>query len=145
MKSKQLVFLAQSDTTVGLLSKDKRLLNKIKNRPLDKPCIECISSLDVKNIRVSQKYKNLVRRSSKKTFILPNGYSFRVVKEPHHLDFLKRFKSLYSTSANKSGEFFDKGFASKYADITIEDIRELYESTPSRVLKLGKTRLKRVR
>ncbi|MDR2342471.1 MAG: Sua5 YciO YrdC YwlC family protein, partial [Campylobacteraceae bacterium] len=34
-----MIYLAQTDTTVGFLSKDIKVLNALKKRPLDKPCI----------------------------------------------------------------------------------------------------------
>ena len=142
----RLVFLAQSDTTAGFLSASVSKLNKIKNRPLNKPCIECISSLSVKNFRVSNsRYKTLIRRAKKMTFILQNGYSFRVVKEPLHLEFLKKFNSLYSTSANETNKHFSLDFAKNVSDVIVCDERGFFESAPSKILKLGKTRIKKVR
>lgn len=142
---RQLVFLAQSDTTVGLLSLDKTKLNKIKNRPLDKPCIECISSLHVRNLRVPNRYKNLVRRACKTTFILQNGHSFRVVKNSLHVNFLDKFKAIYSTSANETNKHFDFKFAYGVSDVIVEDKRGFFENPPSPILKLGKTKVKRIR
>jgi len=144
-KSKQLVYLAQSDTTVGLLSSDKTKLNKIKNRPLNKPCIECLNSLYTKNIRISKRYKNLVRRSQKITFVLQNGYSFRVVKNSLHIDFLGKFEALYSTSANETNKQFDFNFAYDVSDVIVEDERGLFETAPSRILKIGKVKVKKIR
>lgn len=141
----QLVFLAQSDTTVGLLSLDKTKLNKIKNRPLEKPCIECVSSLHVRSIRVPNRYKNLVRRAKKTTFILPNGYSFRVIKDSLHVEFIRKFGAIYSTSANKTNKHFDFKFAYDVSNVVVFDERDFFEAPPSKVLKIGKDRLRKLR
>jgi tRNA A37 threonylcarbamoyladenosine synthetase subunit TsaC/SUA5/YrdC len=144
-KSAKLVFLAQSDTTAGLLSSNKAKLNKIKKRPSDKPCIECISSLQVRNLRVPKMHKNAVRRAQKTTFILQNGYSFRVVKNSLHISFLEKFHALYSTSANETNKHFSLDFAKNVSNVIVEDERGFFEAPPSKVLKLGKTKIKRVR
>ncbi|MFV0482229.1 MAG: Sua5 YciO YrdC YwlC family protein [Campylobacteraceae bacterium] len=139
------VFLAQSDTTVGFLSQDRTKLNRIKQRDENKPCIVCVSSLHVKPIRVSKTYKNLVRRSYKTTFILQNGFSFRVVKDELHKNFIRPYGWFYSTSANKTNEKFDIDFAKKNADIIVEDERGFFEAKPSVILKIGKKRVKKIR
>ncbi|MDR0468246.1 MAG: Sua5/YciO/YrdC/YwlC family protein [Campylobacteraceae bacterium] len=144
-KSKQLVYLAQSDTTVGLLSSDKIKLNKIKNRPPNKPCIECLCSVHTKNIRVPKEHKNLVRRSHKTTFVLQNGYSFRIVKNSLHADFLEKFGNIYSTSANETNKHFDFNFAYNVSDVIVEDERSLFEAYPSQILKIGKNKIKKIR
>ncbi|MDR1976554.1 MAG: Sua5 YciO YrdC YwlC family protein [Campylobacteraceae bacterium] len=140
-----MVYLAQTDTTVGFLSKDAKLLNAIKNRAADKPCIVCAAAFGELNTRVPLKHKNLVRRAKKTTFILKNGFSFRLIKDGAHAAFLRKTGWLYSTSANITGGAFDVDFAKSKADIVIEDDRGLYESKPSMILKLGNKRVKKVR
>ena len=78
-----MIYLAQTDTTAGFLSKDLKKLNSIKNRPLNQPCLICVSKFkNLQNFsRVPKKYKNLIRRSKKTTFIYPNLKAIRVVKD----------------------------------------------------------------
>jgi tRNA A37 threonylcarbamoyladenosine synthetase subunit TsaC/SUA5/YrdC len=141
------IFLAQTDTTVGLLSKNKKKLNKLKNRDENKPILIEVDSLDTLKsfVRAPKKHKKLIRRAKKTTFIYPNNKSFRVVKDSLHLEFLKKFKWLYSTSANEHKKEFDLNWAIKKADIIVEDKRGFFVSTPSKIYKLSKTKIKRVR
>ena len=141
------VYLTQTDTTVGFLSKDKKILNKIKNRPLNQPILREVDSLNTLKefVRVPKKHKRSVRLSNKTTFIYPNKESFRVVRDEKHLEFLKKFKWIYSTSANKTGEKFDREWAESVADVVVEDVRGLFEGEASRIYKLSRSRIKRVR
>jgi tRNA A37 threonylcarbamoyladenosine synthetase subunit TsaC/SUA5/YrdC len=140
-----MIYLAQTDTTVGFLSKDKSALNAVKKRPLDKPCILCTASLKELPSRVPSRYKNFVRRAKKTTFILQNGFSFRVVKEGAHAKFLKKTGAMYSTSANETGKSFDMDFAKSKADIIVDETKGFFEGKPSTILKLGKKRVKKIR
>jgi tRNA A37 threonylcarbamoyladenosine synthetase subunit TsaC/SUA5/YrdC len=141
------VYLTQTDTTVGFLSQNKKKLNEIKNRPINQPILIEIDSLNTlkKFTRVPNMFKNRVRRSKKTTFIYPNKKSFRVVKDEKHLEFLKKFKWMYSTSANLTGESFDENWAKEKANIIVEDKRGLFEGKASRIYKLGKNKIKKVR
>ncbi|BCD68450.1 Sua5/YciO/YrdC/YwlC family protein [Nitratiruptor sp. YY09-18] len=141
------VYLAQTDTTVGFLSQDSEKLARIKKRPPSKPFLIAVSSLKnlQKFVRVPKKHKNLVRRAKKTTFIYPNGKALRVINWGEHYKFLRKFGWCYSTSANASGKRFEREWAMKQADIVVEDWRGLYESTPSRLYKLGKKRMQKIR
>ena len=141
------VYLAQTDTTVGFLSQDGAKLARIKKRPVDKPFLIAVCSFALLQsfVRVPGAHRKRVRRSKKTTFIYPNGRALRVVKEREHYRFLKKFGWMYSTSANESGGSFDRSWASRQADIVVEDRRGLYEAPPSRLYKLGKKRLERLR
>lgn len=139
------VFLAQSDTTVGFLSKNQQLLNTIKQRDENKKCILCASSYKDVNTRVPNKYKKYVRASKKITFILKNSFSFRVVKDEYHEKFIKKFKTLYSTSANLSNSKFDYLFAYENSDVIVKDSRSFFESAPSKILKIGNIKMKKLR
>ena len=68
---KNLLYLAQTDTTAGFLSKDEREINKAKGRALQTPCILTMSSLKelVSLVRVPKAHKNLVRKAKKTSFI----------------------------------------------------------------------------
>lgn len=69
------IFLAQSDTTIGLLCEDFSRLNLLKKRAVNKPCIACVSDFfKFQNLaRVPKDHKNRIRRSYKTSFILPRG------------------------------------------------------------------------
>ena len=97
---KGVVFLAQTDTTVGFLSTSKERLAKIKKRKPNQPFILCVSDLEKlkKLTRVPKKHKKLVRRSVKTTFIYPDNEAIRVVKDEKHKKLLHPFDFLYSTS-----------------------------------------------
>ena len=141
------IYLTQTDTTVGFLSRDFKKLNKIKNRPLNQKILIEVNSLNtLKNfVRVPNKFKSKVRRAKKTTFIYPKGNSFRVVKNKKHLEFLKKFKWMYSTSANLSGTRFDKLWAIKEADIVVEDKRGFFEGKPSIIYKINNYKIKKIR
>ncbi|GAA7070774.1 hypothetical protein HpCHN105_13890 [Helicobacter pylori] len=141
-----LVYLAQSDTTIGLLSKDRKKLNALKNRPKNQSVlIESVDFATLKSlVRAPNAFKNLIRRSAKTTFIYPNSKAVRVVMGRHG-DFLKRFKTLYSTSANLTQCTYDKEIASKLADVVVSDERGLFESSSSKIFRLYKDKKVRVR
>jgi len=141
------IYLAQTDTTVGFLSQDKEKLNKLKKRPLNKPVLREVDSLNtLKNfVRVPKRFKKQVRRAKKTTFIYPNKESFRVVKDKKHLEFLKKFSWMYSTSANLHGKSFDKKWAKEVVDVVVEDKRGLFEGEASKIIKLGKKRCIKLR
>jgi tRNA A37 threonylcarbamoyladenosine synthetase subunit TsaC/SUA5/YrdC len=141
------IYLVQTDTTVGFLSQNKEKLNKIKNRPLNQPVLVEVDSLNTlkKFTRVPNRFKKRVRRSKKTTFIYPNKKSFRVVKDKRHLEFLKKFEWMYSTSANLTGKNFNKKWAKSVADIIVEDKRGLFEKKGSKIYILSKTNIKKIR
>jgi len=142
---KDKIFLTQTDTTIGFVSQNADGLTKIKQRPPHKFYIHAVDSLQTLNnfARIPAKYKNQVRRSQKTTFIMPNGHSYRLVKEKQHLLLLNRLKWAYTTSANLSDESFDESFAREHADVIVEPLTGIQES--SRIFKLGKRTLKRIR
>ncbi|KNE04649.1 Sua5 YciO YrdC YwlC family protein [Helicobacter pylori] len=141
-----LVYLAQSDTTIGLLSKDSEKLNALKGRPKNQSVL--IESADfsiLKSlVRAPNAFKNLIRRSAKTTFIYPNSKAVRVIKGRHG-DFLKRFKTLYSTSANLTRCAYDKEIAFSLADAIVSDERGLFKSSSSKIFRLYKDKKVRVR
>ena len=143
MKDK--VFLTQTDTTIGFVSQNADRLSEIKQRPPHKHYIKAVNSLyTLKTFaRVPQKYKNRVRRAKKTTFIMPNGSSYRIIRDKHHLLLLDRLKWAYTTSANLSNEAYDESFAREMADIIIEPIKETNQA--SHIYKLGKYSLERIR
>ena len=143
-----LVYLVQTDTTVGFSSFDDEKLSSLKQRPSSKKILHTVDSFKTlkKNTRIPKNFRKKVRNSKKTTFIYPNGMSFRVVlKDSDFYDFIHKFGILYSTSANKTAEKFDKDFATIGADILVEDKKGFYETTASTIIKLSKRTLKKIR
>jgi len=140
------IYLVQTDTTVGFLSQNKEKLNKIKGRNKSQKILREVDSFEtLKNfVRVPNKFKKIIRNAKKTTFIYPNGESFRVVKDERHLEFLKKFKWMYSTSANITGCKFDEKWARKKADIIVED-GGFFEGEASRIYKLSRKKIKKIR
>ena len=143
MKDK--VFLTQTDTTIGFVSQNSDKLTKIKQRPPHKHYIKAVNSLHTLQTftRVPKKHKNRVRRARKTTFIMPNGFSYRVIQDKHHLLLLDRLKWAYTTSANLSNESYDESFAREMADVIIEPLNK--NNQASQIYKLGNYSLKRIR
>ena len=140
-----MIYLAQTDTTAGFLSKDYKELNIIKGRSEDQPCLIATSKFsELKKIaRTPNKFKNLVRRARKITFLYPNLKAIRVVKDSKHAKFLDIHGWLYSTSANLSGMKFDEIWARSVADEIVDS--EFKENASSKIYKISKRNLKRLR
>ncbi|MBU0926104.1 Sua5 YciO YrdC YwlC family protein [bacterium] len=143
-----LIYLVQTDTTVGFSSFDDEKLSAIKQRPSSKKILHTVDSFKTlkENTRIPKNFRKKVRNSKKTTFIYPNAKSFRVVKKSSDFyDFIHKFGILYSTSANKTGESFEKEFATIGADILVEDKRGFYETQASTIIKLSKKTFKKLR
>ena len=74
---------------------------------------------------------------------MPNGYSYRVIRDKHHLLLLNRLKWAYTTSANLSNFSYDENFAKEAADAIISPLNEKQQS--SNIYKLGRYAIKRIR
>lgn len=143
----ELVYLAQSDTTAGILCQDPIKLNFIKGREARKAVlmeVDSLQTLKTQN-RVPKKFKNLIRRSKKITFIYSNNRSFRVVKDDKHKLFLQNFSSLYSTSANRTGENFDYQKAYEMCDVLVMDSRNIFEGKASKIFRINNYKRKKIR
>lgn len=142
-----LVYLAQTETTVGFLSQNATALIQTKQRPETKPFIISVDSCSTLKTftHVPLKYRSRIRRARKTTFAYPNGQAIRVVKDEAHLSFLQKLTWSYSTSSNPSGKPFDENFALEKANVIVFTCKGLFEATPSSILKLGKSKLKKVR
>jgi len=142
---KEMVFLTQTDTTIGFISQNATKLSQIKQRPKEKHYICAVNSLQTltQMTRVPQAHKKRVRRSKQTTFILGHGRSYRLIHNKHHLLLLNRLKWAYTTSANLSHHPYDEQFAKEHADVIITPLEENHH--PSSILKLGKQTLKRIR
>lgn len=142
---KDKVFLTQTDTTIGFVSQNADKLTAIKQRPPHKHYIKVVNSLKTLQsfARVPTKHKKRVRRSTKTTFVLPHGDSYRLISDRHHLLLLDRLKWGYTTSANLSSKDYDETFAKDKADIIIEPL--IGTKAASSIYKLGKYTIKRIR
>ncbi len=141
---KSFVFLAQTDTTVGFLSQDAKKLASIKRRPNTKPFLKNIFALKDLSLRVPKKHKKLLRRSKQTTFVIKNE-AFRIAKPKAHSTLLEKLQWCYSTSANQSGESFSQAFAFDAADVIVINHEGLFESSPSKIIKLSNHTKKRLR
>jgi len=142
-----LVYLAQTDTTVGFLSQDAQKLSEIKERPLHKPFIQSFDSLRTYTQmggRVPNRYKNRLRRSKSMTYVV-NNRAIRIVNEGQHHQLLSKHGWLYSTSANEKGKTYENSFAEQKADIVIEDERGLFEGIASNIYKMNSKKIRRLR
>jgi len=139
------VFLTQTDTTIGFVSQNEEKLTAIKQRPPHKHYIKAVNSLQTLKtfVRIPSAHKNRLRRTLKTTFIMPNGYSYRVVKDKHHLLLLNRLKWAYTTSANLSRQPYDEKFAKEAADVIVTPLKESKQA--SNIYKLGNYAIKRIR
>lgn len=144
---KELIYLAQSDTTIGLLSNNATALNIVKKRATNTPILIESSSLDVlKSLaRVPKAHKRRIRYANKTSFIYKNSKAIRLVRDEAHLGFLKDFGYLYSTSANLSAKRFDRAWAYDVASVIVADSRGFVESRASSIYKLGQKRIKKMR
>ncbi|MGG7074416.1 Sua5 YciO YrdC YwlC family protein [Campylobacter sp. 9BO] len=140
-----MIYLTQTDTTAGFLSKDLSEINAIKSRPLDKPCLITTAKFSELNklVRVPNRYKNFIRRAKKTTFLYPNKTAVRVVKNCNHEKFLSNFDWFYSTSANLHGLKFDENWAKSVADVVIDS--EFFEGKSSKMYKISHRKLLKIR
>ncbi len=147
MMNPTVVYLAQTDTTVGFLSQDSARLAYIKKRDVKKKFIISIDSFKTLKtfVRVPQKHKKMIRRASRLTVVYPNNQALRVVKDTRHLKFLKKIKWLYTTSANQTNSRFDAVFAKQNVDVVVYDGLEFFEKNPSTIIKCGKMVKRRLR
>jgi tRNA A37 threonylcarbamoyladenosine synthetase subunit TsaC/SUA5/YrdC len=119
MKNK--LFLTQTDTTIGFVSQDSSKIDRAKRRLPNKYYIRVVNSLETLKsfTRVPCIHKNRLRRAKRTTFIMPNGLSFRVVKDTKHNMLLDRVHWLYSSSANLSGAEYDELYAKENTEVIV--------------------------
>ncbi len=142
------VYLVQTDTTVGFSSSSDEKLSGIKQRPNSQKMLQTVDSFKTLNsfTRVPKEYRKKVRHSKKTTFIYPNGNSYRVIfQDSNFYNFIKKFKSLYSTSANLTGKNFDEIFAKEKSDVIVYTKDNFNETTASTIYKLSKIKKKKIR
>jgi len=141
------IYLAQTDTTVGFLSQNKNALLHVKKRDIKKEFIISVDSFKTLKIftRIPKKYKKFIRKAKKTTIVYPKNIAIRVVKDKEHLKFLKKIKWVYSTSSNKAGEDFKRDFAKEKADVIIYNKLDFDEKNPSMIVKCGRISKRRLR
>jgi tRNA A37 threonylcarbamoyladenosine synthetase subunit TsaC/SUA5/YrdC len=143
MLLKNLVFLTKTDTAIGFVSQNSDKLNEIKKRSSDKQFITTFPSLNNIPSRIPVCHRHIVRCAVKTSFITPNQKSFRVSRDKEHNKLLSRLGWAFSTSANLSGHDYDEEFAINCADVIVLPLKT--NSSPSSILKLGKSKIKKVR
>ena len=146
--SEDKVYLVQTDTTVGFSSSCDEKLSSIKQRPTTQKILQTVDSFKTLNgfTRVPKQHRKKVRHSKKTTFIYPNGNSYRVIfKDSNFHNFINKFKSLYSTSANLTGKNFDEIFAKEKSDVIVYEKEDFNETTASSIYKLSKKKKKKIR
>lgn len=124
--------------------------------------------------RIPRILQKRIRFAKKTTFIFDNNLSFRVVSESSkilhlrsksgeskksrelggkshesnpnlHHTFLKRFGTLFSSSANQKGKKFERNFALNRADIVVSDNRGFFEDSPSSIFRVKKSKIRKIR
>lgn len=146
MNMQNKLYVTQTDTTIGFISKEADKIDKAKRRKPNKHYICVVNALTMLKSfsRVPNKHKNRVRRAKKTTFIMPNGRSFRVVKETEHNLLLDRLGWAYSSSANLSGSEYDEVYAKENAEVIISSAQKR-EGKASKIYKLSQTNIRSIR
>jgi len=142
------VFLVQTDTTVGFLSSDDKKLSSIKQRDTKQKTLQVVDSFKTlkQYVRVPKVHRKKVRNSNLSTFIYPNGLGFRIIdRNSKHKNFIKKFGSLYSTSANITKNSFDEKFAVDKSDIVVYCSDNFMEKISSKIYSISKSNIKRIR
>ena len=146
--NKELVYLVQTDTTVGFSSSSDEKLSDIKQRPKSQKILQTVDSFKtLKSMtRVPKNFRKRVRKSTKSTFIYPNLKSFRVIsKSDNFYPFISKFKSLYSTSANLTTKKFEYNFAYENSDVIVFTKDNFHENTSSRMYKINRKKIVSIR
>jgi tRNA A37 threonylcarbamoyladenosine synthetase subunit TsaC/SUA5/YrdC len=150
VKSEQLanlVFLTQTDTTVGFVSQNATRLTLIKQRPPFKHYIKAVPSLQKLTTftRVPNKHKNRIRREKQSTFVFPDRHSYRIIKTGPHHSLIQKLTWAYTTSANLSGKEFDEKFALSAADVIVKFPLTQERRDASTIYKINHSSIKRLR
>ena len=143
----ELVYLVQTDTTVGFASQNSDKLAVVKNRSKEKKFLRTYSSLKLlqSETRVQKSARKIIRRAKNTTFVYKDGYARRVVFNTGYYDFLKRFEWMYSTSANPSGENFSKEWAKNQCDAIVYSDEKFEVKNASSIFKISKIKMKKLR
>ncbi|NQY21123.1 MAG: Sua5 YciO YrdC YwlC family protein [Campylobacteraceae bacterium] len=143
-----LVYLVQTDTTVGFSSSNDEKLSYAKRRNTNQKILQTVDSFKtLKNsTRIPNKYKKMVRKAKLSTFIYPKGESFRVISQDSSFyDFINKFNILYSTSANLTKNLYDEKFAFENAEVLVTNDFGFNEMKASKIYKINNLMIKRLR
>lgn len=143
-----LVYLVQTDTTVGFSSSSDEKLSDVKQRPRSKKILHTVDSFKTlkQHTRIPKKFRKKVRRAKYTTFIYPNLKSFRVIPINNSFyTFIHKFNILYSTSANLTGNKFDEKFALCNSEVIVNQKDGFSEKISSSIYKLGKKKSLKIR
>ena len=145
MNLQHLLFLSDTDTTVGFISQDTRRIDRAKKRSAAKHYITALPSLKSLTVRtrIPRTHRRRLRRSRRESYILPSGRSYRIVRDARHLLLLQRLGWAYTSSANLSETPYDEAYARRVADVVVEPLGP--PRTPSRIYRLGRQKMKRLR
>ncbi|WP_292656419.1 Sua5 YciO YrdC YwlC family protein [Nitratifractor sp.] len=145
MSLEHLLFLSDTDTTVGFISKDARRIDRAKQRPPSKHYITALPSLRSLTTltRIPRSHRRRIRRRRHESYILPSGHSYRIVHNARHLLLLKRLGRAYTSSANLSDAPYEEAYARQAADVIVEPLGP--PRAPSRIYRLGRQKMKRLR
>ncbi|MCI6217585.1 MAG: Sua5 YciO YrdC YwlC family protein [Helicobacter sp.] len=142
------LIFAQTDTTAGFLCKDCKKINRIKKRDLQQSVLcEIPDFATLKTLtRIPLAHKKIVRKMRKTTFIYPNQRAYRVVAPdlPHHR-ILRYFGVLYSSSANIHNKDFQLSYALRISDIVAVNSQYFSQKKASKILKLGRIKVQKLR
>ena len=96
--------------------------------------------------RIPNKYKKIIRKSKNTTFIYPNKNSYRVVsKDLLHHNFINKFDSMYSTSANETNKNFSDSYAISNSEIILFTKSDFEEKKSSSIYKVAKNNIIKLR
>ena len=143
-----LIYLTQTDTTVGFLSSNDKKLSEVKKRDPKQKILQVVSNYTSLNklVRVPNKHKKFIRRAKRTTIIYPNKLAFRVVSNSSsHQNFLQKFNVMYSTSANKTKNIFNEQYAINNSEIVVYSKEKFEEKQASSIYKINKQKIKKIR
>jgi len=140
------VVLIQNETTAGLVCRSETVLGQVKPRQ-GKHFLATVPTLAQlrEEVRVPDRWKKWVRRGKKTTFIYSKNSAVRVIFSGSYHDFLIQFGKCFATSANAPGETFDREWGWQKADWIVEREEGIREGKPSKVVRLGKKAVRRLR
>lgn len=103
LKTKKFAAIVQTDTVMGLISLNPKLIYEIKQRPSNKKLIFFVNNIDqVKGL--NQHEKNVISQYWPGGLtVIKNGISYRMPDNKNLLSLIKLTGPLYSSSANISG------------------------------------------
>ena len=143
-----LVYLVQTDTSVGFSSSNDEKLFTIKQRSKKQKILQTLKNFKYlkQETRIPKKFKKKVRKSKHTTFIYPNLKAFRVINQTSKFyEFIKKFDILYSSSANLTKQSFNQDFAQKNSDIIVLNKQNFSSKHISKIIKLDKIKSIQIR